>query len=284
MHDRRALDEAYLAGDPLVSDAEYQAQVGDTDLMDDAAELPRDGRRPHVAPLLGLAKVPAAVEAVGAWIEARAEDTGVAAEALPLVCGPKLDGLAINCVYGLDGHLDRVLTRGDGKNGRDVTALAVAGRLVPRRIPDAEVTEVRGELVMSWEALDALNGERLGRGETPIMHPRGAAYSATRTGAPCEGLRFVAWGMGMGRGRFAHWEDMAGWLRAREFAVADMRAEPGRGGAQWVLERLAGLRGAEARRENPYPADGVVLALADLGHRGLLGHTGAHPRWAVAIK
>lgn len=57
----------------------------------------------------------------------------------------KLDGAALDLLYA-DGHLVRALTRGDGKEGRDVTAKMLATNLVPHKVPRTDVFQVIGEI------------------------------------------------------------------------------------------------------------------------------------------
>lgn len=61
------------------------------------------------------------------------------------VKSPKLDGAAISINY-IDGELVRVLTRGDGTEGRVVTDKFLATNLIPHKIRLMGVVQVDGEL------------------------------------------------------------------------------------------------------------------------------------------
>lgn len=59
---------------------------------------------------------------------------------------PKLDGAAISILY-VDNKLVRVLTRGDGIYGNNITANFLATKLIPHSIPIDGVVQVIGEVV-----------------------------------------------------------------------------------------------------------------------------------------
>ena len=60
---------------------------------------------------------------------------------------PKLGGSAISILY-LEGELERVLTRGDGKSGIDITDKFKKSKLIPQTIVIGhEITQVTGEIV-----------------------------------------------------------------------------------------------------------------------------------------
>lgn len=79
----------------------------------------------HPVPHTGLAKLPDRA-AVARWIAGR--------EALWVQ--PKVDGVAVSLVYR-DGHLDRLISRGDGRHGQDWTAHAARIAAIPAYLPEA---------------------------------------------------------------------------------------------------------------------------------------------------
>lgn len=58
---------------------------------------------------------------------------------------PKIDGAAISILY-LDGRLSRVLTRGDGIEGTDITDKFLATNLVPKTLHHRGVLQITGEI------------------------------------------------------------------------------------------------------------------------------------------
>ena len=98
------------------------------------------------------------------------------------ICSDKIDGISVSLTYH-QGELVEALTRGDGRKGR-VIPLNLFDHLdaVPKHIPvsDNDVTgshalvHVRGELCMSWDAMDTLTEWRTEKGKDAYQHPRNA--------------------------------------------------------------------------------------------------------------
>ncbi|HLX61972.1 MAG TPA: NAD-dependent DNA ligase LigA, partial [Planctomycetota bacterium] len=99
----------------------------------------------------------------------------------------KFDGLSLSLVYE-NGVLARGVTRGDGTVGEDVTANIRTIGSIPLGIPPAELKsagiggnfEVRGEVVMSRKAFEALNRQQEDQGGKRFANPRNAAAGAVR--------------------------------------------------------------------------------------------------------
>lgn len=91
----------------------------------------------------------------------------------------KFDGLGIALTYE-NGRLIRALTRGDGLMGEDITLNALQIGNIPQNISTKQSLEVRGEVVMSRAAFDALNTRRLSAGEKLFANPRNAASGSLR--------------------------------------------------------------------------------------------------------
>ena len=90
-------------------------------------------------------------------------------------CSYKLDGLTLVVRYK-NGKLVQAITRGDGKQGEDVTEQAKMITNIPLRIPYNKELEVRGECVISWDNFNKIN-ETL---ENPFAHPRNLAAATLR--------------------------------------------------------------------------------------------------------
>src|SRR3954451_3331548 len=193
------LRDAYYRGDPLTSDADYDAIEdelralieADPDLAPDPNPLEQVGAPAvlhapvrHSRPMLSLEKAtkPEQVEAFFDRFPGQ-----------PVVVMPKLDGLSLALVYE-EGRLARTITRGDGTTGEDVTVLVRAlGDGVPPKIEAPGRVEVRGELVMLRSTFAAYNAEHP---EKPLINPRGAAAGTIRAKDPAvvagRRLRFFA--------------------------------------------------------------------------------------------
>jgi len=68
----------------------------------------------------------------------------------------KLDGAAISVLY-VDGKLSRVLTRGDGIEGVDITEKFLGGSVLPNTISNTEIFQVSGEIVAPSHIENARN-------------------------------------------------------------------------------------------------------------------------------
>ena len=202
------------------------------------------------------------------------------------VCELKFDGTAISLTYE-GGQLVQALTRGDGVEGDDVTANVRTIRSVPLRLRGEgwpALFEIRGEILMPYASFDRLNAEREANGEPLFANPRNAAAGTLKQQASAvvarRGLDCTLYQLAGDNLPFTtHWESLA---KAREwgFKVSEhMRichdtAQIDEFIAYWD----------EARRQLPFPTDGVVIKVNDFAMRRQLGFTAKAPKWAVAYK
>src|SRR5713226_2518869 len=99
----------------------------------------------------------------------------------------KFDGLSISLQYE-DGVLARGVTRGDGTTGEDVTPNVKTIRSIPLRVDAALLKktklpadfEVRGEVMMTRKAFEALNRQQEQIGGKIFVNPRNSAAGAVR--------------------------------------------------------------------------------------------------------
>ncbi|ELZ31970.1 NAD-dependent DNA ligase LigA [Halorubrum distributum] len=311
-HDHRY----YVAADPLISDEAYDALFARLRDLEAAFDLPtedsptrRVGGEPldeldtveHVAPLLSIDNDTdaAAVREFDQRVReglADAAGSGDLADFDPAdlayVCEPKFDGLSIEVIYE-DGEYVRAATRGDGREGDDVTEQVRTIRSVPGRLRGDDHPDrlaVRGEVYMPRDAFEAYNEGLIERGEEPFANPRNAAAGTLRqldpavvAERPLDVFFFdvLAWEAGEdGPDRPArHREALDAFasfgLRRndRVEVVHDVEAA-----IDYRDEILA------ARDDLNYAVDGVVIKVDALAHREALGSTSRAPRWAFAHK
>lgn len=197
---------------------------------------------------------------------------------------PKIDGLSASLRYE-NGKFVQGATRGDGREGEDVTANLRTIKDIPHTIKGAPaVLEVRGEVYMEKAAFAKMNAGLEAEGKQTYVNPRNSAAGALRQLdakiTATRPLRFFVHG----------WGELSEPLALTQYdsmlRLADMgfplaaieRAE----GAE---ELLAVYEGILARREKlAYEIDGVVYKVDDLGLQQRLGFVSRSPRWAIAHK
>lgn len=204
---------------------------------------------------------------------------------LALVIEPKIDGVAVALTYER-GRLQMALTRGDGRQGDDITHNVRAIPAVPTRLtgePPA-ILEVRGEIFMPHDVFVRLNETRADAGLERFANPRNSTAGALKQkdarGVP-RGLRFYAHGIG--------------WIEPMPFATHAAFLEAIRGYGLPVhpgITRVVGFEAAWAevaqfdhlRHQLDHATDGVVLKVDDLETQRRLGATSKAPRWCIAYK
>ncbi len=202
------------------------------------------------------------------------------------VCELKFDGTAISLTYE-HGRLLQAVTRGDGTRGDDVTANVRTVRSVPLRLQGddwPDYFEIRGEILMPYASFDRLNAEREAAGDALFANPRNAAAGTlkqqssavvARRGLDCtlyqvagENLPFAS-----------HWESLE---KARQWGFKISEYPRICHNTQEIDEFISYWD--TARRELPFPTDGIVIKVNDFAVRRRLGFTSKAPKWAVAYK
>lgn len=200
-------------------------------------------------------------------------------------CELKFDGTAI-CLSYRKGRLVQALTRGDGVFGDDVTENAMRISNIPRQLHGdyPEEFEIRGEILMPYEAFDALNREREDNEDPPFANPRNAASGSLKLADPEEvahrGLMCTLYHIPAESVTFAsHWDALDA-ARSWGLPVSDKRRlchdinEIREYISYWDVQR----------KFLPYATDGIVIKINELDCQRTLGYTAKFPRWAVAFK
>jgi DNA ligase (NAD+) len=246
----------------------------------------------HTIPVLSLDKA-IATEDIVAWMEKLCAGS---AAPVTFVIEEKIDGASI-VLYYERGLLVRAVTRGNGAVGNDVTANVKTIRSVPLSLPRPENAVVRGEIFLPRTLFANINA----REEVPYANPRNLASGTLRRIKSSEVAK-VPLDMFAYEGFFdtppgTHLEIIErlrelefkvnprlGWF-GRELTVAKgASVAPGLAVGTFA-DVFAYLQAAAASRSNlPYEIDGLVIKVNELGLRETLGHTGHHPRWAIAFK
>src|SRR5260370_33744673 len=217
---------------------------------------------------------------------------GIGRESIEYIAEHKCDGLSIALWYE-DGVLIRGITRGDGTTGEDVTRTVRMIRSMPLRI-DKELLkkakvpasfEVRGEVMMTRKAFEALNRSHEQNGGKVFANARNAAAGAVRmldsSITAQRRLDFFAYYlMAEGRAVFPKHSESLQTLQALRF----------RASSDWKLcnrieEVISYCEAWDTKRERlAYEIDGVVVKVNSVGIQNELGFTSKSPRWAIAYK
>ncbi|HVJ69438.1 MAG TPA: NAD-dependent DNA ligase LigA [Caulifigura sp.] len=214
----------------------------------------------------------------------------------------KIDGVAITLIYE-HGRLVQAVTRGDGRQGDDVTHNVRPMRSVPDRLvvdrkaahgdersiaeqlASAERIEIRGEIFISNRDFGEIRRLQQERGEMPFANSRNAAAGALKLLDPVESsrrkLRFFAHGIGDRSG--IEFETHLQFLAAlRACGVPTTPRVERRAGIDATLEWCGSLM--EGLHELDFEVDGLVIKVDQLVLREKLGTTSKSPRWIVAYK
>lgn len=188
----RAAAAAYFAGSDLVlDDATYDALIARLNATEShhpewraddsptgtvAAGMGVQGDVEHTSPMLSIDNV-FDEDGLRTWA-ARLERL-VGHPVTQFCVEPKIDGLAISARY-VDGKLQQVATRGDGRTGEDVSnqTRLVAG--LPDDLAEPITVEIRGEVFMTDADFARANELRVEHGEPAFANPRSAAAGSLR--------------------------------------------------------------------------------------------------------
>lgn len=197
---------------------------------------------------------------------------------------PKIDGLSASLRYE-NGKFVQGATRGDGREGEDVTANLRTIADIPHTIKGAPaVLEVRGEVYMEKAAFAKMNAGLEAAGKQTYVNPRNSAAGALRQLDPkitaSRPLRFFAHGWGELSEPLAETQyDSVMRLEKLGFPLAGIKR------AKNAEELLAIYNGILAGREKlAYEIDGVVYKVDPLSLQQRLGFVSRSPRWAIAHK
>ncbi|MBR5256683.1 MAG: NAD-dependent DNA ligase LigA [Bacteroidales bacterium] len=237
---------------------------------------------PHQYPMLSLGNTYSIGE-----VEEFAERASKSLE-IPFTycCELKFDGTAI-CLTYRNGKLFRALTRGDGVVGDDVTANARRIANVPEKLQGegwpAEF-EIRGEVLMPYESFDRLNREREANEDQPFANPRNAASGSLKLQDPEEvakrGLMCTLYHIPTGQVDYPTHDEALKAAQQWGLPVSDKRRL-----CKDIDEIEAYIAYWDtARKELPYPTDGIVIKINEMDAQRQLGFTAKSPRWAVAYK
>ena len=295
----------YVLDEPEISDAAYdrlmerlkELEAAHPELVTPDSPTVRVGGAPrggfqtvrHARAMLSLDNA-FSYDALREWDRRVREGSGK--EKIEYIAEHKFDGLSISLQYE-DGVLVRGVTRGDGTTGEDVTPNLKTIRSIPLRVDAFALKkaklradfEVRGEVMMTRKAFEALNRQQERIGGKIFVNPRNSAAGAVRVLDPTitasRKLDFFAYYMLVnGNVPFAkHSESLQALKQLRFRASEDWKLCNG------IQEVIGYCEDWDAKREKlPYEIDGVVIKVNATSIQNELGYTAKAPRWAIAFK
>ena len=226
---------AYYNGKPFMSDEEFD-RLAELHNFEEVGSA--DGRFPHTYRMYSLQKI----------FDTEVNDKNpFQTYKKPVIVSPKLDGAAVALTY-LNGELHKVLTRGDGKKGLDVTHLVK--HLVPNKITvglSKSLLQVTGEIVAPKTIKNSRN------------YAAGALNLKDIEEFQTRELYFIAY-------------------QAEPYLAESFT------NSMAILRNSLGFSTVLDSDWNDYPQDGLVFRLDDYKDYDALGHTSRHPRGAYALK
>ncbi|PHS73459.1 MAG: DNA ligase (NAD(+)) LigA [Cycloclasticus sp.] len=287
---------------PNISDADYdvlmrelqQLESENSTLITYDSPSQRVGSTPlasfqqveHQVPMLSLDNAFSHAEFVA--FDKRVRDRLGILDEVEYMIEPKLDGLAISLLYR-DGLLVQAATRGDGRNGENVTENVKTIGAIPLSLKGAPIPstiEVRGEVFMPLDGFDKLNQRARSSNDKLFANPRNAAAGSLRQLdsriTASRPLAFYAYGIGLVEGVdlpstqndlfevFVSW----GLPVCDQVSLASNATECDQ----------AFLMLLNKRSQLPYEIDGVVFKVNDFTLQKQIGFVSRAPRWAIARK
>lgn len=247
-----------------------------------AAPAEKFGKVRHAVPMLSLDN---AFDADDAHAFVAKVQRFLNLDTAPIITAePKIDGLSASLRYE-NGKFVQGATRGDGREGEDVTANLRTIADIPATIKGAPaVLEVRGEVYMEKAAFAKMNAALEKDGKQTYVNPRNSAAGALRQLdskiTATRPLRFFVHGWGELSEPLAETQfDSVQRLAKFGFPLAGIKRAKN---AEELIAIYNGIH--EGRQKLAYEIDGVVYKVDSLALQQRLGFVSRSPRWAIAHK
>lgn len=231
----------------------------------------------HEFPALSLAKTKLTTDLVK-WAEGK-----------PIWLSWKLDGLTLVVTYD-NGRLNKVVTRGNGHIGTNITHLAPAiGGILPTINYNGHVV-IRGEAVISYKDFEKFNMES----DEEYANPRNLASGTLTLKDPAQvkerHIRWIPFTLVYTPEIITSWGKRMDWLTSLGFRTVEheLIKYPTKDSIDSVVKRWT-KRVTETNNPkiepNPYPVDGLVIAYDDTEYAATGSITGHHAtRAGLAFK
>ena len=205
------------------------------------------------------------------------------AESRPIWISWKLDGLTLVVTYD-EGRLTKVVTRGNGHIGTNITHLSRSINGIPQEISTKGHTVIRGEAVISYDDFERFVMES---GED-YANPRNLASGSLTLKDPDEvkarHIQWIPFTLVYTEEDIVSWGSRMDWLDAQGFTTVERQlvTEPEEGSVQDVIDAFTR---EVTSKQNPYPVDGLVICYDDTAYAQTGSITGHHAtRAGLAFK
>ena len=192
---------------------------------------------------------------------------------------PKIDGISASLTYK-NGNFERGLSRGDGREGEDITENLATIKDIPKKISDIDFPkdiDIRGEVFIKNSDFEKLKDK--------FANPRNAASGSLRQKDPKETkkipLKFIAYTFGYEKGLKAesqneYLENLKEW---------GFKINPLNKTLKKIENLLINYQEIEKKRNDiDFDIDGIVYKINDFHLQKRLGNVANAPRWAIAHK
>tara|TARA_B100000902_G_scaffold378771_1_gene412372 strand:+ start:16722 stop:18752 length:2031 start_codon:yes stop_codon:yes gene_type:complete len=192
---------------------------------------------------------------------------------------PKIDGISASLTY-LNGKLICGLSRGDGKEGEDITSNLATIKDIPKTILSKDFPkeiDIRGEVFIQNSDFNNLKDK--------FANPRNAASGSLRQKNPNDTkkipLKFIAYTFGFERGlRIKNQFDYLNKLDEWGFKTNPLNRLIS--GVENLIKNYNQVE--KKRAELDFDIDGIVYKVNDFALQKRLGFVANAPRWAIAHK
>ena len=219
----------------------------------------------HEFPALSLAKTKKVAE-LAKWAENR-----------PIWLSWKLDGLTLVVTYD-NGKLTKVVTRGNGHIGTNITHLSKAIDGILQAIPYKGHLVIRGEAVISYPDFEQFNMES----EEEYANPRNLASGSLTLKNINEvkerHIRWIPFTLVYEEEEIISWGNRMAWLEQQGFKPVDRELieQPTETNIQAVIDRWTERVTGKSSSPFPYPVDGLVVTYDDTAYAATGSVTGHH--------
>lgn len=219
----------------------------------------------HEFPALSLAKTKKVAE-LAKWAENR-----------PIWLSWKLDGLTLVVTYD-NGKLTKIVTRGNGHIGTNITHLSKAIDGILQAIPYKGHLVIRGEAVISYPDFEQFNMES----EEEYANPRNLASGSLTLKNINEvkerHIRWIPFTLVYEEEEIISWGNRMAWLGQQGFKPVDRELieQPTEANIQAVIDRWTERVTGKSSSPFPYPVDGLVITYDDIAYAATGSVTGHH--------